>query len=243
MRYETDDGFGGLRKLGLIVLTTDETLENEARAVLAGRDVSLVHARIRAEAEVSVSDLARMEARLPEAAALLPSGMRAVGYACTSASTVIGPERVADLVRGAHPDAAVTDPITAVMAGLKALNANKIAFVSPYVSEVTAPMRSLLAAHGFETASEVSFGEAEDRVVARIAERSTLEAIREAVQKTPCDAVFVSCTNLRSFSILEQAEAELGVPVVSSNQALIWHLLRCGGIDAKGWGPGRLFTL
>ena len=51
--YDLDDGYGGAAKLGLIVLSTDETLENEARQVLAGRAVSLVHARIRAEADVT----------------------------------------------------------------------------------------------------------------------------------------------------------------------------------------------
>ncbi|UYV35878.1 hypothetical protein N4R57_12520 [Rhodobacteraceae bacterium D3-12] len=46
---------------------------------------------------------------------------------------------------------------------------------------------------------------------------------------------------MRCFSVLEEAEAVTGVPVISSNLALIWHMLKLAGIEAKGWGPGRLF--
>ncbi|WP_439109346.1 maleate cis-trans isomerase family protein [Lentibacter sp.] len=241
--YVLDQGFGGAAKLGLIVLSTDETLESEARQVLAGRDVSLVHARIAAEADVTPKTLKMMEERLPDVAALLPEGLAAVGYACTSASTVIGPARVAELVGRSHPRAAVTDPISAVMAALKALKAKKIGFVSPYVKEVTAPMRELLGEAGFETVSELSFNVAEDKKVARIAEISTLEAIESIAKSNACDAIFASCTNLRTFGILAEAERRAGCPVISSNQALIWHLLKLAQVDASGWGPGALFEL
>ena len=232
--YELDQGYGGAAKLGLIVLSTDETLENEARQVLAGQDVSLVHTRIRAEADVTPERLKMMETRLPEAAALLPEGLTTVGYACTSASTVIGPARVAELVRKSHSDVAVTDPISAVIAALKALNAKRIAFVSPYVKEVIAPMRALLEAQGIETVLELSFDQEEDRKVARIAEESTLEAVEKAAKSASCDAIFVSCTNLRTFGILQEAERRAGCPVVSSNQALVWHLLKLAKLDAIG---------
>ncbi|WP_298677929.1 Asp/Glu racemase [uncultured Lentibacter sp.] len=243
VKYELDQGFGGEAKLGLIVLSTDETLENEARQVLAGRAVSLVHTRIAAEADVTPKALKLMENRLPAAAALLPQGLRAIGYACTSASTVIGPERVAALLGQAQPQAAATNPISAVVAALKALNTKQISYVSPYVKEVTAPMRGLLAEAGFETVAEASFAQSEDRKVARISEESTLQAIEDIAKTAPSDAVFVSCTNLRSFSILREAEQRVGRPVISSNQALIWHMLTLAGCAPKGWGPGSLFEV
>lgn len=241
--YVLDQGFGGSAKLGLIVLSTDETLENEARRVLAGRDVSLVHARIAAETDVTPKALKLMEDRLPAVAELLPEGLAAVGYACTSASTVIGPARVAELVGQNHPNVAVTDPISAVIMALNALKAKKIAFVSPYVKDVTEPMRELLGAAGFETVSELSFNLSEDRKVARIAEANTLDAIENVAKSGGCDAVFASCTNLRTFGILQEAERRAGCPVISSNQALIWHLLKLAKLEAKGWGPGALFRL
>ena len=57
------------------------------------------------------------------------------------------------------------------------------------------------------------------------------------------EAVFASCTNLRSLGVVDAAEAALGKPVVTSNQAMFWHMLRLAGAEARGWGPGRLFSL
>ena len=243
LAYELDAGFGNGPRLGMIVLSTDESIENEARSVMAGRDVSLLHARIPAQAEVTPVALATMEAEMPATAALLPRGTQAIAYACTSGATVIGPERVQALVRQHHPDCVVTNPITAVVAALQALKAHRIAFVTPYVPEVNAPMRAFLAKNGIETVAEASFEQKDDWTVARITESSTCKAMIDIGKSVKCDAVFASCTNLRTFGIIEEVEAELGVPVVSSNQALIWHLLKLAGAEAKGWGPGRLFAL
>jgi len=242
MTYELDEGAGAGLRLGLIVLSTDETLEFEARRVLAGRDVNLLHTRIPARADVTPGDLAAMAGEMTATAELLPPGLDAVAYACTSGATVIGPDRVAGLIRAAHPGVPVTDPMSAVIAALRALDVSRIAMVSPYVEDVTRPMRAHMAEHGIETVGALSFGQKEDRTVARIAERSTLAAILRAAEGTTAQAVFTSCTNLRSFGILDEAEAALGIPVISSNSAVLWHLLRISGRTGAGWGPGRLFT-
>jgi len=241
MNYELDAGAGAGLRLGLIVLSTDETLEYEARAALAGHEVNLLHARIPSQTEVTPEGLETMAERMTATAALLPPGLGAVGYACTSGATVIGPERVAALVRAAHPGVPVTDPMSAVIAALQTLGAARIALVTPYIDAVVAPMRDHMAARGIETVSAQSFGQSEDRTVARIAEASTLRAILRAGRAPGVEAVFVSCTNLRSFGIIAAAEAELGVPIISSNSALLWHLLSRAGVSGAGRGPGRLF--
>ena len=41
---------------------------------------------------------------------------------------------------------------------------------------------------------------------------------------------------------LAAAEAELGVPVISSNLALAWDLLRRAGLKARDGAPGRLLA-
>jgi maleate isomerase len=167
----------------------------------------------------------------------------AVGYGCTSGATVIGSDAVAGLVARAHPKAAVTDPIRAVVAALNALKASKIAMVTPYVPSVTAPMRALLGKSGIDVVSEISFGEGNDWRVARIDPASTRAAMLAAAEAAGAEAIFASCTNLQTFSIIDGVEAETGLPVVTSNQALLWHLLQVSGADARGWGPGRLFDV
>jgi maleate isomerase len=241
MKVETDTGAGGGRRLGLIVLSTDETLEFEARQVLAGRQANLMHARILSQPEVTPEALQTMAQSLTKTAMLLPADLAAIAYGCTSAATVIGPERVQQLVQKAHPGVPVTNPMSAVIAGLRALGASRIALVTPYVASVTAPMRAHLLQHGIEVVSEISFAESDDRKVARISEATTRAAMLDAGRAEGVEAIFVSCTNLRSFAVIDVVEAALDLPVISSNQALIWHLLHLAGIKPTGWGPGRLY--
>ena len=239
MNYDLDRGNGNGMRLGMIVLSTDETLEFETRQVLSGKPVNLMHTRIESAPTVTPDSLKDMEARMTESAALLPADLTAIAYGCTSASVLIGPDAVAHQVGKVQPDVPVTNPISGVVAGLNALGAKRIGLVTPYAAEVVAPMRAFLEREGIEIVNEVGFGEADDRKVARIREADTLAAIKAVADGV--DAVFTSCTNLRSFGIIEQAEAETGVPVISSNSALVWHVLKLAGQPALGWGPGRLY--
>lgn len=239
--YETDGGAGATGRFGLIVLSTDETIEAEARYVLHRPGFAVFHARIPAHALVTPATLKLMEAEMPQTAAQLPLGLDAIGYACTSGATVIGPERVESLVQSVHPGTPVTNPMTSVVRALYHLKARRIALVTPYLPSVSASLRDLLAGAGIDTVVEFSFNQEEDKTVALIAEASTLAALRMA-GRAEVDAIFTSCTNLRTFGILEQAERETGMPVVSSNQALLWNMLVSAGHATSGMGPGRLFS-
>lgn len=229
-------------RLGMVVLSTDETLEDEARSVLQGRDARLMHSRIYSAPTVTQESLKAMEALMPASAELLPQGLDAIAYGCTSASVVMGPDAVERQIQSVQPGVPVTNPISAVIKALNHLGADRIALVTPYAAEVARPMRDFLERAGIETVSEAGFGEAEDPRVARISEASTLNAILETGRAEGVQAVFASCTNLRSFGIIDRAEAELDLPVISSNLALVWDLLRLAGVEARGWGPGRLFS-
>lgn len=239
--FETDSGAAGKAAIGTIILQNDETLEPEMRTVFP--DIAVYHARIPSAPEVTPETLKQMEAELPRTVALLPGGatFSAIGYACTSGSTVIGPDRVRDLVRTVHPAAQVTNPLTAVTAACDALGVRRIGFLTPYVADVSAAMRRALEDYGLEIASFGSFEQSEEAVVARIAPASVLDAMIEVGGAPGADAVFASCTNLRSFDVIAEAEARLGKPVISSNQAFFWHLRRLAGLETSGMGPGRLF--
>ena len=241
MKIATDTGAGGGHRLGLIVLSTDETLEFEARQVLAGRQANLMHARISSQPEVTPQTLQTMAQSLTKTAALLPADLSAIAYGCTSAATIIGPERVQNLIQKTHPGVPVTNPMSAVIAGLRAVGASRIALVTPYLTSVTAPMRAHLLHNGIEVVSEISFAESDDRKVARISEATTRAAVLDAGRAKGVEAIFVSCTNLRSFGVINAVETRLDLPVISSNQALIWHLLHLADIRPTGWGPGRLY--
>ena len=54
------------------------------------------------------------------------------------------------------------------------------------------------------------------------------------------EAVFISCANIHAIDAIEEIEAALGCPVVTSNQVVLWHALRTAGINDALPGLGRL---
>ena len=101
LSFDTDQGSGRRATLGLIVLQADETIEPEFRMLTDFEGVALYHSRIPSDPDVTPETLARMEAEIPAATRLLPSGVDfdVVGYACTSGATIIGAGNVARAIR------------------------------------------------------------------------------------------------------------------------------------------------
>ena len=264
LAFGTDDGFGGRARIGLVVLENDQTVEAELRGLWPDGVTAFV-TRIPMEDQVTPETLLAMEERIPAAAGLLPStfGFDAIGYGCTSAATLIGEDGVDAAIRRAHPEVPNTNPMAAAVAAMGALGAARIGVVTPYSAEVTAGIVGHLTRKGLAVAVVGSFLEESDSVVARITEESVAAAViqlvasdqarAEPVRETGAaragggagglDAVFVSCTSLRALGIVEDLEADLGIPGVSSNLAFGWHLLRLAGVEDAIPGLGRLYRL
>ena len=243
LEFVTDAGLGSRANIGMIVLSSDQTLELEFRTMLDLEGVALYHARIPNEMDITEETLAKMEADLPIAASLLPGSFNfdVIGYGCTSGTTVIGEDHVTKAIRTAHPGVIVTNPLTACKAAMRALKLKRVAFLTPYEPSITKAMRDNLMEEGFQIPVTASFFESDDFVVGRITSNSILESVKKIGERDDCDGVFVSCTNLRVASVIESAEKYLGKPVTSSNHALAWHLLRLAGINDTPSNLGRLF--
>ena len=233
--FDLTGPIGAKATLGLVVLQADETLEQDFRRLFSDREIAIYVSRIPSGDELSASSIAAMETELTRAAGLLPRAARfdAVGYGCTSGTTLIGAEAVAGMLRQGVETPMVTDPLTAALAALQALGVGRLGLVTPYVESIAAPVRD------FEVGEVLTFGEEVEARVARIAPDSIMAAARAAARGA--DAVFLSCTNLRTLDVIGALEAELGIPVLSSNQALAWHMAQATGAPLAGDAPGRVF--
>lgn len=56
------------------------------------------------------------------------------------------------------------------------------------------------------------------------------------------DAYLIGGTDIRSNDVIEALERKLNKPVITSNQAMVWHCLRALGIRDRIPGFGRLLT-
>ncbi|MDG1936176.1 MAG: Asp/Glu racemase [Paracoccaceae bacterium] len=224
--YELGKTVGAKANFGLIALQSDETIEHDMRRLLPGAEVGIYTSRVPSGSDVSTESLAQMETTLAGAAGLLPPPMNfdVVGYGCTSGTSVIGPDNVAKLISRGCCVRHVTEPVSALIAACRALGVFKIAFLSPYVADVSQILRLVLARNGLETAVFGSFNEGTEAKVARIAKQSIKAAALALVKGSHADAIFLSCTNLQTLNVIEEIEAECNLPVLSSNQVLAWHM-------------------
>jgi len=229
-------------RLGLIVLKVDETIEQDFRRVTDDPSIALYHTRIESAPTVTPETLRQMEARIPGAAALLPDDtpLAVIGYGCTSAATVLGEARVAELVRSVHPGAAVTNPLSALKAAAKALGVSRLGLISPYIRPVTEALEAEMRKSGMPFVAATVFDREEERVVARISPASIRNAAEELARDGAVEATFASCTNLRAASVIGETERSTGKPFLCSNQVLAWHMMRLAGITRAIPELGRL---
>jgi maleate isomerase len=244
MPHSLDPGLAGRARIGLIVLASDHTIEHEFHRVLGGLEgVTVYGSRVRNDPRITPETLAAMEERIAEATDLILPGLPldVVGYGCTSASMVIGEDRVGERIREARPGVATTTPVTAARAAFAALGMRRIALLTPYVDSINQWMRRYFEERGVPVPVMGSFTEENDNDASRISLESIEAAALELGADPEVDGVFVSCTSLRLVAVAERLEARLGKPVTSSNHALIWHCLRLAGVSDAVPGYGRLF--
>ena len=232
------------KRVGLIILATDHTSEVDfARMVASGR-IGVYVARIPYANPTTPQNLRGMQPALSAGAALIlpDEPLDAICYSCTSASVVIGDAEVEAAIASAKPGVPVVTPPKAAVRGLRAFGARRISVLTPYTVETSRPMADYFVGHGFDIASFTCLGFEDDREMARIAPSALVDLARDATHPD-AEALFVSCTALRSALVAAQIEKALGRPVVTSNQASAWNCLRLCGDETVHPEWGRLMTL
>jgi maleate isomerase len=94
--YKMDSGLGQRARIGLIVLSGDQTIEYEIRQLLDLPGVSLYGNRLYCAPTITPETLKEMERKIPEATRLIMPGLPldVIAYGCTSGSMLIGIENV-----------------------------------------------------------------------------------------------------------------------------------------------------
>ncbi|MEU8886785.1 decarboxylase [Streptomyces sp. NPDC048442] len=191
--------------------------------------------------EVSL-DLARLVSEhqtLREAVrALIAVEPQVVAYACTSGSFVggVAGERAMceAMSRAGETQAGDLPSVTtsgALLEALGELGARRIALVTPYTESVTQSLEEYLAEAGIVVTGREFLGLT--RHIWKVPYRDVVDMARQAVVGA-ADCLFISCTNLPTYDVIPQLEAELRMPVISANQVTMWSALRRLGAQAVG---------
>ncbi len=243
--HELDAGIAGRAAIGVIVLGSDHTIEHEFRQLLNIEGVAFYESRIRNSSTVTPQTLADMEQRIPECARIILKDvpLDVIAFGCTSASMVIGEERVFERIHETRPAVKCTTPITAAFAAFRDLHAKNLAVLTPYRQDVNDQVARYIEERGFNVVAFGSFNEEDDNRAAKITTTSIKQAAIALGSHEKVDAVFVSCTSLRVVPVITEIERVLGKPVTSSNHAMAWHCLRLAGVKDQRPEYGKLFSL
>ena len=129
----------------------------------------------------------------------------------------------------------------AAAASLRQFGAKRIAVATGFNSAANRNTVAFFHNLGFEVVKLVGFSCATSLDIAMISEQLLEKTLREQLAGEEVDAVIQCGTNLPGVSLLaEKLEAELGVPIIGVNAALLWYALRENGFDTPLVGCGRL---
>ncbi|AIF69391.1 maleate cis-trans isomerase [Palaeococcus pacificus DY20341] len=218
--------YGWRGRIGLIVPSSNTTMEMELYSALP-EGVSLHVARMPLK-EVTEEELLKMSALAVDSAKLLKdANVDLILYGCTSGSFIGGKDFESELEEKIESEVNVPVVTTsaAVLEALSALDAQRVIVLTPYTDEINEREREFLEANDFEVLDIRGMGITDNT---KIGKMEPYEAYRlaKAMFMDEADALFISCTNFRTFEIIEALEEDLGIPVVTSNQASLWLALR-----------------
>ena len=234
-------------RVGLIVPSTNVTVETELPRILraAGLDVTFHSSRMRMHA-VTPEGLAAMNAQRERCVLEVgDADVDAVLYACLVAIMASGPGEhhrveaaVAEQLATGGSDAAMLSSAGALITALSDLGARRIALVMPYLRPLAETVVAYLDDAGFEIADWRALKVQDNAEVGCIDPARVMAAAR-SLDLTGVDALVLSCcVQMPSLDLIQAAEDEFGLPVLSAATAGAYTLLRRLGhpVDVVGMG-------
>lgn len=232
--------YGERLRIGMMVPSGNVIAEPQIRAMLP-EGVVVYTTRLPLTGS-SDSELLLMADGVETAASLLADArVDLIAFNCTAVST-FSTELEADIrsrIMGTagRPTTATSQ---ALVAALAAFEARRVVLLTPYIPAVNAREVDFLQQAGFEVLSEAGLNLNLSSEMAAVAAETWIEMARQH-RDDRADAYLISCTAIRSAEVIDRIEQELARPVVTSNQALVWHCLRLSGIADHVEGFGSLF--
>jgi len=234
--------YGTRGRVGLLLPSGNQAAEPQLQAMLPA-GVALHTTRLKLVGS-SERDLLAMVEHVEEAADLAADvEPTLIVFHCTAVSTFSASLEASILERiRAATGRPVTATSEAIVAALRALAARRIVTLSPYIDEINRRETAYFTGHGFEILGSAGLGRATPQEMMAVTPEQWIE-LASRHRDDEADAYLLSCTAVRATDVIDELEARLDRPVVTSNSAVAWHATRRLGITEPVKGAGRLSTM
>jgi maleate isomerase len=228
--------------LGAIIPANNSVLEPEWWSVLPD-GVALYATRILARGNLTPEAIRAMEANVDRAVdELAATGVDVIAY-CDMVTTFImepgwNEAKVAEIER--RSATAALSAWTALRDALEALGIRRFALGTPYPAAIHALAPQFFAAHGYDVVSDATL----DIVKMRDVPKVTSEQLQRFVNGMDCrsaEAIVLLATDLPCVGVIAALEQKFGLPVLTSNQTILWRSLRAAKNATCIPDLGRIF--
>lgn len=189
------------------------------------------------------AELAREEQLLPAARRLAEAGSDVVLWACVSASFHHGIDYAHRQARmlSAESKLPATSASLAIVAAVERLGAKKVDVMMNYVPEVATAFVAFLSEAGLEVVDVRHMACRIDQRAFDLDYEAELAAFSSALSPRE-HPVIIPSTSLSSLAAIEGLERIAQRPVITANQACVWHALQLLGLDGSTDRAGALFS-
>lgn len=243
-------------RIGQIVPSSNVTMETEIPALLrahaaeAGDVEFTFHSSRMRMKTVSVEELASMDAESDRCALELSDArVDVLGYACLVAIMAGGhgyhrrsAKRLGELIRSNGGSAPVVTSAGALVDGLAAIGARRIALIAPYMRPLTEMVVEYLEAEGVVVQDFLALEIPDNLTVGALDPMDLVEHVSR-VDSDGVDAVVLSaCVQMPSLDAIQVVEDQLGLPVISAATATARQMLLELGRDPIVPRAGRMLA-
>ena len=243
-------------RIGMIVPSSNLTMETELPRMLRAReevvpeDRFVFHSSRMRMKHVTPEELVRMNAQTERAsleladarphvvtsACLVAIMAQGAGYHCHAEAQITG------VMQREGLDIPVVSSAGALLRGLEALGARRIAMITPYMKPLTKLVAAYIEDAGIEVLDALSLEVSDNLEVAQL-DPSGLRDHWRRVDTSDADALVLSaCVQMPSLPAIQPVEDEAGLPVLSAATATVFTLLTELGLAPTVPNAGRLLS-
>jgi maleate isomerase len=243
-------------RVGLIVPSSNTTMETEIPAILRAREENLperftFHSSRMRMKHVTPEELTAMDQdSLRCAAELSDARMDVMAYACLVAIMAQGlgyhRESQKKLAATAEEESGIQVPVVssagALVEALHHLKARRIAVLAPYMKSLTATVCEYIGGEGVEVIDSISLEVPDNLEVGRLDPRQLI-ALSKQVNTADADALVLSaCVQMPSLPVLDTVQQSFDIPVLSAASATVWRVLKDLGLEPVAPRAGALLS-